>query len=91
MSLRSDWPCWEIMKCEPQQARNCPAYMADKPCWEVMRDINACSFNVCKDCIVYVTKQKNSIFSQEEIWSIMSQKGVDIIGKKCSGAAGVGR
>ena len=86
MSLRSDWPCWEIMKCEPEQTKNCPAYMADKPCWEVMRDINACSFNICKDCIVYVAKQKNSMFSKEEIWSIMNQKGVDIIGVKCPGA-----
>ena len=83
MSLRSDWPCWEIMKCRPDDAEKCPAYNADKACWEVMREIDACSFNICKDCLVYVTKQKNSIFSKEEILSIMCQKGIDVTGHRC--------
>ncbi len=83
MSLRSNWPCWEIMKCQPEQATQCPAYQADRPCWEVMSEIDTFSFNICRDCIVYVVKQKNSIFSKEEILSIMSQKGVDVIGTRC--------
>ena len=83
MSLREDWPCWEIMKCNPEQAAQCPAYKADRPCWEIMREIDALSFNICRDCIVYVIKQKDSIFSKEEILSIMSQKGVDVTGVQC--------
>jgi len=80
MSLRSDWPCWEIMKCEPEQAARCPAYRTSKPCWEAMRELDVCSFNICKDCLVYVTKQHDSIFSKEEILSIMCQKGIDVTG-----------
>lgn len=83
MSLRVDWPCWEIMKCSPEQAEQCPAFQKKAPCWEVMSDIDALSFNICRDCIVYVVKQKDSIFSKEEIASIMCQKGVDVVGKKC--------
>lgn len=90
MSLRMDWPCWEIVKCSPEQATQCPAFQKDKPCWEVMRDIDALSFNICRDCFVYVAKQKNSIFSQEEIASIMRQKGVDVTGLQCPQFRAVG-
>ena len=48
-----------------------------------MRKLDAYSFNICRDCIVYVIKQKNSIFSQEEILSIMHQKGVNVTGVRC--------
>lgn len=83
MSLRFDWPCWEIMECNLEAAAECPAYHAEKPCWEVMRAIDAGSFNICKDCLVYVSKQENSIFSKEEILSIMRQKGIDVTGHSC--------
>jgi len=86
MSLRSDWPCWEIRKCKPEETARCPAFGASEPCWEVMRKIDICSFNVCKDCLVYITKQKDSIFSREEILSIMCQKGIDVTGRgQCPG------
>jgi len=83
MSLRTDWPCWEIMKCNPENAAQCPAFKAKDPCWEVMRKLDAYSFNICRDCFVYVIKQKDPIFSKEEILSIMTQKGVDITGVRC--------
>lgn len=91
MSLRSDWPCWEIMKCEPEQAKKCPAYRSSKPCWEAMRELDVCSFNICKDCLVFVTKQQDSIFSKEEILSIMCQKGIDVTGHpRCPGFRAAG-
>lgn len=83
MSLQTEWPCWEIMKCNPDNAAQCPAYKADKPCWEVMQQFDTYSFNICRDCIVYVIKQKNSIFSSDEIMNIMHKKGVDLSGLKC--------
>jgi hypothetical protein len=73
------------MKCDPEDVKKCPAYSSDKPCWEVMRDIDVCSFNICKDCLVYVSKEKNSIFSTEAIRSIMCQKGIDVTGSQCPG------
>lgn len=83
MSADKDWPCWEIMKCNPENAKQCPAYKSPSPCWEVMQKIDAYSFNICSDCIVYVIKQKDSIFSHEEILDIMNQKGVDVTKTKC--------
>jgi len=76
MPLLTDWPCWEIMQCSPENAAQCPAYRSDKPCWEVMREIDPYTFHICSDCIVYVIKQKSSIFSREEIRQIMRRKGL---------------
>ncbi len=91
MSFRSDWPCWEIMKCEPEQAKKCPAYHSSKPCWEVIRDLDVFWFNICRDCLVYIAKQQNSILSKEEILSIMSQKGIDVTEQqRCPGFRAVG-
>jgi hypothetical protein len=79
------------MKCEPAQAKKCPAYHSSKSCWEAIRELDVCSFNICKDCLVFVTKQQDSIFSKEEILSIMCQKGIDVTGHtRCPGFRPVG-
>ena len=83
MSLNSEWPCWEIMQCNPENAKQCPAYQSSSPCWDVMRKIDAYAFNICRDCLVYVIKQKDSMLSKEEIMDIMQRKGVDVQGSQC--------
>lgn len=78
MSLRSEWPCWEIMKCD--EGKQCPAKEPSaKLCWEIVQERNTCSFTICKDCLVYVSRQKDCKFSKEEILSIMVQKGIDVL------------
>ncbi len=79
MGLRTEWPCWKIMECNPEAVEKCPAAHADKFCWEVMRATDPYSANICRDCLVHVVNQENSILSQEEILSIMSQKGVSTV------------
>jgi hypothetical protein len=83
MSLRSEWPCWEIMKCDESQ--KCPAKEnSTKLCWELIEEVDKYSFNICRDCLVYVSKQKDSQFTKEELLSIMAQKGVNVLnGKQC--------
>ena len=84
MSLRSEWPCWEIMKCDDN--KKCPAKeQPTKMCWELIQERNTCSFNICTDCLVYVSRQKDGKFTREEILSIMAQKGIDVVGQdKCT-------
>ena len=84
MSLRSEWPCWEIMKCDDN--KKCPAKeQSAKMCWELIQERNTCSFNICTDCLVYVSRQKDCKFTREEILSIMVQKGIDVLGhNKCT-------
>jgi len=80
MSLRSEWPCWEIMRCD--EDKKCPAKEPSaKMCWEIIREVDANSSHICADCLVYVIRQKNSKFTREEILSIMAQKGVDVLGR----------
>jgi|MTBAKSStandDraft_1061840.scaffolds.fasta_scaffold02408_17 hypothetical protein len=78
MPVKTDWPCWEIMQCTPENALQCPAYKSNRPCWEIMREIDPFSAHICSDCIVYVIKQKESIFSKEEIIQIMHRKGIHV-------------
>ena len=82
MSLRSEWPCWEIMKCDESQ--KCPAKEnSSKLCYEMIKEHDSYSFNICRDCLVYVAKQ-DSKFTKEELLSIMAQKGVSVLdGHKC--------
>lgn len=83
MSLRTEWPCWEIMNCNESQ--RCPAREnTSKLCFEIIEEFDSYSFNICRDCLVYIAKQENSKFSTEELLSIMAQKGVQVLdGKKC--------
>lgn len=45
-----------------------------------MRGIDPVSFSICRDCIVYVIKQKSAVLSQEEINNIMQRKGMEVKG-----------
>ena len=77
MSLRSEWPCWEIMKCDDDKM--CPARKhPDKMCWEIIQETDSRSFHICTDCLVYISRQKDSPFSREEILSILNQKGINV-------------
>jgi hypothetical protein len=72
------------MKCEDD--KQCPAKEEPtKLCWEIIQEIDAHSFHICADCLVYVCRQKDCRFTREEILSIMAQKGVDVLGQnKCT-------
>jgi hypothetical protein len=83
MSLRSEWPCWEIMKCD--DGKECPAKeQPAKMCWEIIQETESRSSHICTDCLVYITRQKDCQFSREEILSIMAQKGINVLDRsKC--------
>lgn len=81
MSLRSEWPCWEIMKCD--DSKKCLAKeQIDKMCWEIIQEREPLSFHICSDCLVYISHQKNGQFSREEILSIMAQKGINVFERR---------
>jgi len=81
MSLRSQWPCWEIMKCD--DGKKCLAKeVADKMCWEIIQEKEPRCFHICADCLVYVSHQKDGLFTKEEILSIMAQKGINVFERR---------
>jgi len=76
MIPNSDWPCWEIMKCEGTD--DCPARKnPNQDCWEIASELDDYrkAFNICKDCVVYMLKVENTVLSEQEMQSIIKQKG----------------
>ena len=76
MTLVSEKPCWEIMRCSGGDcvARRDP----DKPCWEHAEALNytVSVHGVCADCIVYVAKQAPAVFSDKELIRIFAHHKV---------------
>ena len=84
MSPFKDWSCWEIIKCE--QPDECPVRkQASTPCWEVASQMDdyRSVLNICKDCLVYVSKQKDSVLTEDEIFSILQTKNDCVLVTRC--------
>lgn len=80
MELNSEWPCWDIMKC--QDTDNCPAKKEPQtPCWEIAQKLEdyRSAFNICKDCLVYLLKQDETVLTEHEIQVIMEKKGAPCV------------
>lgn len=70
-------PCWEITKCASEQNCLCRRQEGQaKECWEIARQFDdfRSALNVCKDCLVYISKQESSMLSEEELEKIVSNK-----------------
>ena len=75
MTPNSDWPCWEIMKCEGTE--DCPARKSpNQDCWEIASEMDDYrkAFNICTDCVVYMLKVENTVLSKQEMQNIMKNK-----------------
>ncbi|MDA3970324.1 MAG: hypothetical protein PF442_03135 [Desulfobulbaceae bacterium] len=78
------WQCWKITGCNKKD--RCPAGQQEgKECWEIVQEMDdyRSSMKVCEDCLVYLSKEKNSVLSKDEIVAILKQKGVCILASKC--------
>ena len=73
MSKHSELPCREIIQCN-RKNKCMLAGDEEKACWEVIKNDNACSFHICVDCLVYLAKQDDSIFSDKQFCSILIQR-----------------
>jgi hypothetical protein len=70
------YKCWEIVNCDNL---NCPArHEPETPCWEISQRIVAYHSvsNTCKDCIVYILKEKTSALSKKELHNIIRTRGL---------------
>ena len=77
MSPFSDLPCWVIMNCA--EDRKCPAKEnSSQNCWEIFSEVDKRAFNICQDCIVFLSRQKISVISSAEMEQIMSEKGIEL-------------
>ena len=77
MASVREWPCWEITKCVSEDCcLSREQAVHAKPCWEIASELDdyRSALNVCKDCIVYVSKQTSSSLSEAELEAIISAK-----------------
>lgn len=73
MSVQSEMPCWEIIKCKKKET--CLfAENGKKSCWEMVGNDDACSFHVCIDCLVYLAKHKDSTLTKETFCYILEKR-----------------
>ena len=68
--------CWEIMNCDNL---DCLARSEPKiSCWEIAREVENYHnvSNTCRDCIVYIFKEKTSVLDKKELHLIIKQRGL---------------
>jgi len=83
MATQTMWSCRDTIQSDGGSQYSVKEGKA-KACWEIVQEVDAFSFNVCCDCLVYVARQKNSTLSQKEIQDIMAFKGLDTLsGNHC--------
>ncbi len=86
MAEQNEWHCWEITGCGNQEG--CLARQQEgeaKPCWEVAQALDdyRCALNVCKDCIVYISKLRSSVLTAEEVRGILQRKVNCVLADGC--------
>ena len=84
MSPLDEWSCWEIIQCD--RSAECPVTkQATMPCWEVAKELDdyRSALNICKDCIVYVSRQKESVLTDEDIKKIVATKNDCVLMSRC--------
>jgi hypothetical protein len=84
MSPLNEWSCWEIIQCD--RSADCPASRhGDIPCWEMAKELDdyRSALNICKDCIVFVSRQRDSVLSEEDIQNIMAAKTDCVLKTRC--------
>ncbi|MCL7487624.1 MAG: hypothetical protein M8357_05560 [Desulfobulbaceae bacterium] len=70
-----DQYCWDIIQCDDKGS--CPARLYNKkPCWEVMAEHNSfqCHYGLCEECIVYLSKSRDTSFSVKELDELMRMR-----------------
>ena len=76
--------CWEIMKCV--KAEDCVAWKnPETPCWKIASELKNYQkkFNICDDCIVFLSQQGNKISSDLDISAILEKKAAKPVMQKC--------
>ena len=67
--------CWELMHCV--RSKDCVAKKnPGTPCWEIAAELDDYQkrFNICNDCIVFLSEQGNEIFPDLDISAILEKK-----------------
>ena len=84
MSNKKSLSCWEITNC--QKTSLCPAWKnPGAPCWEIACQLNdyRSNMNVCEDCLVFISKQKNATIAEQELQDILERREDCVLASGC--------
>ncbi|MHB1015418.1 MAG: hypothetical protein ACYC2W_09105 [Desulfurivibrionaceae bacterium] len=86
MMAQDEWNCWQITHCGSEDS--CLAWkqgLENRPCWEVAQELDdyRSALNVCKDCIVFISKENIAALSEEEVQKIMERKIECVLATQC--------
>jgi len=77
VKAQEEWHCWQITCCGNEDSCIVRTQgFENRPCWEIVQERNdyRSALNVCKDCIVFVSKKTRPALSEEEVREIMARK-----------------
>ncbi|MHB1183255.1 MAG: hypothetical protein ACYC4A_00935 [Desulfobulbia bacterium] len=88
MIIQEEWHCWQITLCGSEES--CLAWkqgLETRPCWEVAQELDdyRSALNVCKDCIVFISKENSAALSEAEVREIMERKVECVLATQCPG------
>ena len=86
MMIQDELHCWQITHCGSEGSCLAGKQGPEKrPCWEVARELDdyRSALNVCNDCIVLISKEKNAVLSETEVQEIMKRKVECVIAIQC--------
>jgi hypothetical protein len=86
MMAQDERHCWQITHCGSENS--CLALkqgLEHRPCWEAARELDdyRSALNVCKDCIVFISKGNGTALNEEEIREIMERKIACVLATQC--------
>lgn len=74
MTPMRELPCWDIMGCG--NAACVVRKHPETPCWEVVSEMGyfQSAMNICGDCLVYVSRQRDRVLTDRELFTIMQDR-----------------
>lgn len=81
MLLRVKLPCWEVL--QNAGANECPANeICDKFCWQIIHEIDTSLFDICSDCLVYLSRQNDTYLSKQMKLDIKMHREEDFLNSR---------
>jgi len=86
MTAGNEWHCWQITHCGCGEKCSTRQLERDaRPCWEVAQELDdyRSALNVCKDCIVFISKHNRTALTEQEVHDILQRKVDCVLTTNC--------
>jgi hypothetical protein len=81
MSLRVIQPCREDLP-DVEAGGDLVNTICGKFCWQIIKGVDASLFNICSDCLIYLTGQSDTFLSKQMQLNIKMHREEDLLNNK---------